>query len=110
MESLMPIVIYLNNTYLGINEIVKEFMALVLIVDIDDWAGDLFETYCKTYHPYYREGIVGLDEDSKQANQNKAGKKEPVQYLCFESNPETLKIAYIHTIVVLTIPCLLAVC
>ena len=55
----MPIVIYLNNTYLGINEIVKEFMALVLIVDIDDWAGDLFETYCKTYHPYYREGIVG---------------------------------------------------
>ena len=62
----MPIVIYFNNTYLGINEIVKEFMALALIVEIDDYAGDLFQTYCKTYHPFYREGIVGLQKDSEQ--------------------------------------------
>ena len=66
MEQLVPILVYFNNLYVGINEIIMEFLALVVILDIDDWVGDMFETYCKTNHPFYRQGYVGFDKNSEE--------------------------------------------
>jgi hypothetical protein len=62
----VPILVYFNNTYVGINEIIMEFLALVVVLDIDDWIGDMFETYCKTNHPFYRQGFVGIDKNSQE--------------------------------------------
>ena len=51
LASLLPVISYNTISYLDdIREILKEFVGLIALIEIDNWAGMIFELYLDTFH------------------------------------------------------------